>query len=211
MDWLGVHSENTFVVCMYQPAPNFEWLGGFFQELGRLSRSLDIQRPGPPWYQQQACPAAATERGAIRPQTRPLQLAMCSPRGAPPRVPHKHGIVSGDLTTCCPRLEFFYYSKSYPHHPLCSQGQEALPKVRMLPEPRESGEARHYSLLSDELLASFPVTGGSQGSVWTSRGQPGSLIRDATGRRKLHTADPWPPRGDALAWKWGRREDELRV
>ena len=91
---------------------------------------------------------------------------------------------------------FFYYSKSYLHHPLCSQGQEALPKVRMLPEPRESGEARHYSLLSDELLASFLVTGGSQGSVWTSRGQPGSLIRDAIGRRTTAHGRPL-----ATAWR----------
>ena len=67
------------------------------------------------------------------------------------------------------------------------QGQEALAKVRVFPEPRESGEARHYSLLSNELLASFPLTGRSKDLVWTSGGQPGSLIRDATDRRPTCT------------------------
>ena len=113
MDWLGVHSENTFVIYMYQPALNFEWLGGFFQELSRLSRSLDIQRPGPPRYQQQAGPAAATERGAIRPQTQPLQLVTCSPPESQGLHIHMASCL-GTWPDAAHVWNFFDYSKSYP-------------------------------------------------------------------------------------------------
>ena len=87
-------------------------------------------------------------------------------------------------------------------------GQEALVKVRVLPEPRESREARHYSLLSNELLVSFPVTGRSKGSVWTSGGQPGSLIRDAVDRRTTCTQQT---PGHCVEMYWYENEGAQRI
>lgn len=126
-----------------------------------------------------------------------------------PRAPHTHGILSGDLTRCCPRLEFFFITLSLilTIH-FAPWGQEALAKVRVLPERRESREARHYSLLSNELLVSFPVTGRSKGSVWTSGGQPGSLIRDAVDRRTTCTQQT---PGHCAEMHWYENEGAERI